>query len=61
MTKKRIRKGKRERLDRAKTSLFILPSFFGAAVFYILPFFVVGYYAVIDNIINNDMATKKIV
>ena len=54
MTKKKVKKGRRERLDRAKTSLFIAPSFIGAAVFYILPFFVVGYYAVIDNIISRE-------
>lgn len=54
MTKKRVKKGKRERLDRAKTSLFIAPSFLGAAVFFILPFFVVGYYALIDNPISGE-------
>ena len=54
MTKKKVKKGRRERLDRAKTSIFIAPSFIGAAVFYILPFFVVGYYAVIDNIISRE-------
>ena len=54
MAKKRVKKGKRERLDRAKTSLFIAPSFLGAAVFFILPFFVVGYYALIDNPISGE-------
>ena len=45
---------KRERIDRFKTSLFILPSFAGAAVFYILPFFLVAFYAVVDNPIRME-------
>lgn len=50
----KIRRDKRERIDRAKTSLFIAPSFIGAAIFFILPFFVVGYYALIDNPISRE-------
>lgn len=45
----KIRRDKRERRERFSTSLFILPSFFGVALFFLLPFLVVGYYAVIDN------------
>ena len=48
----KIRHDKRERIDRFKTSFFIAPSFIGAAIFFILPFFVVGYYALIDNPIS---------
>ena len=54
MAKEKLKKGKRQRLERFKTSLFIAPSFLGAAVFYILPFFVVGYYAIIDNIFSRE-------
>lgn len=54
MAKKRLKKDRRQRIDRFKTSLFILPSFIGVAVFFILPFFVVGYYSVIDNPINRE-------
>ncbi len=51
---KKIRRDKRERIERAKTSLFIAPSFIGAAIFFILPFLVVGYYSVIDNPIRQE-------
>ncbi len=54
MAKNRLKKDRRLQRERYKTSLFIAPSFLGAAVFYILPFFVVGYYAVIDNIFNPE-------
>ena len=50
----KIRHDKRERIDRFKTSFFIAPSFIGAAIFFILPFFVVGYYALIDNPISQE-------
>ena len=50
----KIRHDKRERIDRFKTSFFIAPSFIGAAIFFILPFFVVGYYALIDNPISRE-------
>lgn len=54
MKTKEFKKNKRARIDRFKTSLFIAPSFLGAAVFFILPFFVVGYYSVIDNPISRE-------
>lgn len=50
----KIGRDRRERIDRAKTSLFIAPSFIGASIFFILPFFVVGYYALIDNPISRE-------
>ncbi|MBQ7660645.1 MAG: sugar ABC transporter permease [Clostridia bacterium] len=43
------RHDRRQRRDRFVTSLFILPSFLGVALFFLLPFLVVGYYALIDN------------
>jgi len=54
MAKSKRKVNRRQRIDRFKTSLFIAPSFFGAAVFFILPFFVVAYYSVIDNPINRE-------
>ena len=50
----KVRHDKRARIDRFKTSFFIAPSFIGAAIFFILPFFVVGYYALIDNPISQE-------
>ncbi len=43
---------RRERFDRFKTSMFIVPSLIGLAIFYILPFFKVIYYSLIDNQVN---------
>ncbi|MBR5539308.1 MAG: sugar ABC transporter permease [Clostridia bacterium] len=54
MAKSKRKVNRRQRIDRFKTSLFIAPSFFGAAVFFILPFFVVAYYSIIDNPINRE-------
>lgn len=54
MSKSKRKENRRQRIDRFKTSLFIAPSFFGAAVFFILPFFVVAYYSLIDNPINRE-------
>lgn len=54
MAKERLKKDRRLTRERYKTALFIAPSFLGAAVFYILPFFVVGYYAIIDNIFSRE-------
>lgn len=39
---------------RFKTGLFIAPGFLGAALFYIVPFFVVIWYSMIDNPISKD-------
>ena len=54
MAKSKAKKNRRQRIDRFKTSLFIAPSFVGAAVFFILPFFVVAYYSLIDNPISRE-------
>ena len=43
---------KRLRLEKFKTSLFIAPSLIGLAIFYILPFFRVIYYSMVDNQVN---------
>lgn len=34
------------------SAVYIAPSFFGVMIFFVIPFLVVGYYAVIDNPIN---------
>lgn len=54
MNKKKVRKNRRAKIDRFKTSFFIAPSFIGVAVFFLLPFFVVGYYSIIDNPISQE-------
>lgn len=43
---------KRLKIERFKTSLFIAPSFIGLAIFYLLPFFRVIYYSLVDNQVN---------
>ena len=45
---------KKERVERRKTALFMLPSLLGVAVFFIIPFFIVIYYSLIDNPINAE-------
>ena len=40
---------KRELIERALTLPFMLPSFLGVMLFFILPFLVVIYYSVIDS------------
>ena len=40
--------------DRINGWLWLAPSFLGVAVFYIIPFFVIGYYALIDNPIQRN-------
>lgn len=54
MQKEKKQVNKRERSERLKTSLFILPGFIGVAVFFLLPFFIVIYYSMIDNPISAD-------
>ena len=45
---------KKIRRERRKTALFMLPSLLGVAVFFIIPFFIVIYYSLIDNPINAE-------
>ena len=45
---------KMARKERRKDSLFLMPSFFGVSVFYIVPFFVVIAYAFEDNPITKN-------
>jgi len=46
--KKRYGISKRERAERMRTSVFMLPSIIGVLIFFILPFIVVIYYSLID-------------
>lgn len=46
---KRRGKTKRERMEMLRTSPFMIPSICGVLLFFILPFFVVIYYALIDS------------
>ncbi len=50
----RIREPKNVRTERFRTALFLVPSLAGVLLFFILPFFVVIFYAFVDNPINRD-------
>ncbi len=50
--KKKPRVSRRMRAERFRTSLYMFPSFAGVMMFFILPFLVVIYYALIDNVTN---------
>lgn len=54
MKKEKKQVNKREKSERLKTSLFIMPGFIGVAAFFLLPFFIVIYYSLIDNPINAE-------
>lgn len=41
-----------DRKSRIKTNLFMMPSLIGVLIFFVIPFLVVIYYSVIDNIIS---------
>ncbi|MGN1410302.1 MAG: carbohydrate ABC transporter permease [Eubacteriales bacterium] len=47
--KKKIRRSKRELFERLATSPYMIPSFVGVMLFFILPFIVVIYYSLIDG------------
>lgn len=54
--KKKIRRvSKRERAERMRTSMFMFPSLLGVLLFFILPFLVVIYYSLIDDITNANL------
>ena len=60
-TKKKVKKGKLSaygrkmaRKERRKDSLFLMPSFFGVSLFYLVPFMVVLVYSVEDNPITKN-------
>lgn len=40
------------RKSKFKSNLFLLPSLIGVAIFFVIPFFVVMYYSVIENVIS---------
>lgn len=45
---RRLRVSRRERGERRRTGLFMIPSFAGIMLFFIVPFFIVIYYSLID-------------
>lgn len=47
---KRHTLSRQERSERKRTGLFMIPSILGVLVFFVLPFFVVVYYSVIDSV-----------
>jgi len=46
---KKPRVSRRDRAERRKTGVFMLPSFFGIMMFFIVPFVIVIYYSLIDG------------
>ena len=50
----RLRKSKSLAVEKFQTSLFLLPSLCGVLLFFILPFFVVIFYAFVDNPISRE-------
>ena len=50
----RLRKSKSLAAEKFQTSLFLLPSLCGVLLFFILPFFVVIFYAFVDNPISRE-------
>lgn len=48
--KEHHRRSRQEQRERAVTSLYMLPSILGVLVFFVLPFFVVIYYSLIDSV-----------
>lgn len=53
-TSKKKKLNRTERRERASTLVFLAPSFIGVLIFFILPFLVVIYYAMIDNPISAE-------
>ena len=51
---KKVKIGKNERRERIITSVFFLPSIIGVMIFFIVPFFVVLYYSMVDNPISKN-------
>lgn len=48
------KKPKRSRKDRRNAALFLTPSLLGVLLFFVIPFFVIIYYSVVDNPIHNE-------
>ena len=51
----KYRKPKESLKEKVAAAAFLSPSFIGVMIFFVLPFFVVIYYAHIDNLINQEM------
>lgn len=51
---KKIKKSRVEKKEQMKSFLFIVPSLIGVIIFFVVPFFVVFYYSMIDNPINKE-------
>lgn len=48
------KKAKMSKKDRRNAALFLSPSLLGVLLFFVLPFFVIIYYAMVDNPINHE-------
>ena len=51
---KKIKKSRVEKKEQMKSFLSIVPSLIGVIIFFVVPFFVVFYYSMIDNPINKE-------
>ena len=51
---KKIKKSKVEKREQMKSFWFIMPSLIGVIIFFVVPFFVVFYYSMIDNPVNKE-------
>lgn len=52
--KAHVRMGKREKRVKRSSGLFIAPSFLGVMTFFVIPFIVIIYYAMVDNPISRN-------
>lgn len=50
----KYKKPKRSRKDRKNAVLFLSPSLLGVLLFFVIPFFVIIYYSLVDNPIHNE-------
>lgn len=50
----KYKKPKRSRKDRKNAVLFLAPSMLGVLLFFVIPFFVIIYYSLVDNPIHNE-------
>lgn len=50
----KYKKPKRSRKDRKNAVLFLTPSLLGVLLFFVIPFFVIIYYSLVDNPIHNE-------
>lgn len=60
-TGNRIKMDKRTKKGKLISMGYLFPSVAGVLLFFVLPFFVVIYYSMVDNPINNELDRKSVV